>query len=405
MGILGFLGGSKKTLEEYLVLRDPAFLRKCVECDIIYRSNFPFENNAEKGYFWGFIYPRFMWDIRMSLNDKKEYEPIPKKYERQLDFREILKGAADRGDGRAAFYVGMLYDLGIMDSSLYLENIAGALSTKDHTIESLHTLAKREESKKYHIMAAELRCEFEKAYRFLKKYTATELGAEGAEQLHILVDMMTVPHLPKIEDGIMNAVQTKDNYIEFKLFGRFLCGILAGFRAPLPLATMAVQKDIYVASGITKGPDIFLGANDRVEFSRKNLVKACALEYVKNLADSGDSEAKLARDLYNIKEVYKPVKPTPTADLLTGMAGGLLGGLSGGSSGSSDYNTRLKPYLHKPGDLPGTIYKNGVTYNKVSGCSSFAIYDSADRSRSLTIHAVISMSGSSAETDVGHITF
>ena len=55
MGLFGlFGGGNKKTLDEYLDQRDGEFLRQCVEGYIFSSSSYPFENNAQNGYFWGF---------------------------------------------------------------------------------------------------------------------------------------------------------------------------------------------------------------------------------------------------------------------------------------------------------------------------------------------------------------
>lgn len=57
-----------------------------------------------------------------------------------------------------------------------------------------------------------------------------------------------------------------------------------------------------------------------------------------------------------------------------------------------------------PGDLPGSIYINNVTYNKVSGSDSWANYQSSD-GHEVKITYVSSASNGEAETNVGHIRY
>ncbi len=385
MGLFGlFGGGNKKSLEEYLNQRDGAFLRQCVEAEIFSASTYPFESNAQRGYFWGFARTSFVWGPYLTLNEKSEYEKIPKKYERDLDFRKILKLAADKGDGRAAFYVAMFYELGIMGPQ-YLEHLAGALSESSLTPESLYAYADEKMANKYHEMAAQRCPEFENAYIFLQQYLVAMTDAKGAEATHRLVDLMTVPCAPQIEAALMNA--TGDLFVNFKLFGRYLCAILAGIRAPLPLATMAIGKDLFVSNGITQGPDVLEGFVARIEPARVNVVRGQALGYVNRLAGQGNKEAQFTKERCGIAATGRPAaRPS----------------VGGSTSGSSDSSGRRMP---KPGDLPGTIYKNGVTYSRTSGCEDYAFYDSADRSQTLQINSVLSISHGSAETNVGHIEF
>lgn len=385
MGLFGLFGSvSSKPLEEYLNQRDGDFLRQCVEGYIFSSSSYPFVNNAQKGYFWGFACTQYPWSKDRYLNDSSKYEVIPKKYERDLDFRNILKTAADKGDGRAAFYVAMFYELGIMGPQ-YVEHLAGALSEDGLTPESLYAFADQKMADKYHEMAAEKCPEFENAYIFLQQCLVAMTDAKGAEATHILADWMAVPSAPQIEAGLMNAAG--ELFVNFKLFGRYLAAILAGVRAPLPLATIAIGKDLFVSNGITQGPDVLEGFTARIEESRVNSVRSQALGYVNRLASEGNKEAKLAKKRYGIEATGRPAA-RPSVD----------GGMSGASGGSGSR-------LPKPGDLPGTIFKNGVTYSRTSGCDDYAFYDSADRTQSLRIYSVISMSHGSAETDAGHIEF
>ena len=60
--------------------------------------------------------------------------------------------------------------------------------------------------------------------------------------------------------------------------------------------------------------------------------------------------------------------------------------------------------IKKPGDLPGSIFINNVTYNKVSGSDSWANYQSSD-GHEVKITYVSSASNGEAETNVGHIRY
>lgn len=60
--------------------------------------------------------------------------------------------------------------------------------------------------------------------------------------------------------------------------------------------------------------------------------------------------------------------------------------------------------IKKPGDLPGSIYINNVTYNKVSGSDSWANYQSSD-GHEVKITYVSSAFNGEAETNVGHIRY
>ena len=60
--------------------------------------------------------------------------------------------------------------------------------------------------------------------------------------------------------------------------------------------------------------------------------------------------------------------------------------------------------IKKPGDLPGSIYINNVTYNRVSGSDSWATYRSFE-GHEVTITYVSSLSNGEAETNVGHIRY
>ena len=386
MGLFGLFGGgsNNKTLDEYLEQRDGEFLRQCVEGYIFSSSSYPFENNAQKGYFWGFACTAYPWSKDRYLNDSSKYDIIPKKYERDFDFRKILKLAADKGDGRAAFYVAMFYELGIMGPK-YVEHLAGALSEDGLTPESLYAYADKEMADKYHEMAAERCPEFENAYIFLQQCLVALTDATGAEATRILVDWMTVPSAPHIEMGLQKAAG--DLFVNFKLFGRYLTAILAGVRAPLALATIAIGKDLFVSNGITQGPDTLEGFTARIEASRVNFVRGQALAYVNRLANEGNKEAKYAKKRYGIEPSGRPAA-RPSVD--------------GGMSSSSGSSGRRLP---KPGDLPGTIFVNGVTFSRTSGCDDYAFYDSSDRTRSIQITSVLSISHGSAETNVGHIEF
>lgn len=384
MGLFGLFGGNKKTPEEYLNERDGAFLRKCVETDIfIYQAHtnaYPFENNANKYRFWGFIYPKFRWK---SLNDDKNYAPIPDKVIEKLDFRKVLEIAVDKGDARAAFYYAMLHEIGIMD--LYIEEVPGSLTDKDLTAEGLAAGADFEKARFYHDEALKKGCDFEKAYRFLKNYTGETYGKENAEEFHWLVDLITVPGLPKIEKALMEL--TGEDFYLFKSFGYFLNGILAGYRAPLPLATMAIHKDLYVANNITEGPDVFEGRKSGVEANRKYTVRTMALGYVNKLANEGNREAIFAKKLYGISEVATRQESKVNTNVSLGANG----------SGAKK--------LPKPGDLPGVIFKDGITYSRTSGDSHFAFYESSDGTKSLRIYSVLSISNGNATTDAGYIEF
>lgn len=385
MGLFGLFGrSSTKTLDEYLEQRDGDFLRQCVEGYIFSSSSYPFENNARNGYFWGFASTSYFWSKDRYLNDSSKYEVIPKKYERDLDFRKILQVAADKGDGRAAFYVAMFYELGIMGPK-FVENLAGALSENDLTPEKLHAYADQKMADHYHEIAAKNCPEFENAYIFLQQCLVALTDLKGMEAAHTVVDWMTVPSAPQIEAGLMNTAG--ELFVNFKLFGRYLTAILAGVRAPLALATIAIGKDLYVLNGITQGPDTLEGFTARIEASRVNLVRGQALAYVNRLADQGNKEAQLAKKRYGIAPGGRPAaRPTVT----------------GSDSGSSGGAGRRLP---KPGDLPGTIFLNGVTFSRTSGCEDYAFYDSADRTRTIQITSVLSMTDSGADTNVGHIFF
>lgn len=298
MGLFGlFSGGSNKTLEEYLEQRDAEFLRQCVERYIFSSSSYPFENNARNGYFWGFASVSHYWSKDRYLNGNSKYETIPKKYERDIDFRKVLKLAADKGDGRAAFYVAMFYELGIMGPQ-YVVELAGALSEDGLTPESLYAYADEKMARKYHEIAAEKCPEFEKAYIFLQQCLVAMTDAKGAEATHLIVDWMTVPCASQIEAGLQNTAG--ELFVAFKLFGRYLTAILAGVRAPLALATMAIGKDLFVSNGITQGPDVLKGFTDEIEASRVSLVRGQALGYVNRLAGEGDREAQFTKKRYGI---------------------------------------------------------------------------------------------------------
>lgn len=385
MGLFGlFGGGNKKTLDEYLDQRDGKFLRQCVEGYIFSSSSYPFENNAQNGYFWGFACTSHYWSKDSYLNESSKYEVIPKKYERDLDFRKILKLAADKGDGRAAFYVAMFYELGIMGPQ-YVEHLAGTLSANGLTPESLYAFADQKMADKYHEMAAQRCPEFENAYIFLQQCLVALTDAKGAEATHMLVDWMTVPSAPQIEAGLMNTAG--ELFVNFKLFGRYLTAILAGIRAPLALATIAIGKDLFVSNGITQGPDTLEGFTSRIEASRVNYVRGQALAYVNRLAGEGNKEAQLAKKRYGITPAGRPAARPSVS-----------------SSGSESSGSSIRR-LPKPGDLPGTIFINGVTYNRTSGCDDYAFYDSADRTHSVQITSVLSMAYGEADTNVGHISF
>lgn len=385
MGFFGLFNNSNnKTLDEYLEQRDGKFLRQCVEGYIFSSSSYPFENNAQKGYFWGFACTATYWSKDRYLNESSKYETIPKKYERDLDFRKILKLAADKGDGRAAFYVAMFYELGIMGPK-YVEHLAGALSEDGLSPESLYAYADKEMADKYHEIAAERCPEFENAYIFLQQCLVALTDTKEAEAIRILVDWMTVPSAPQIEAGLQHAAG--ELFVNFKLFGRYLTAILAGVRAPLALATIAIGKDLFVSNGITQGPDTLEGFATRIEASRVNFVRGQALGYVNRLANEGNKEAQLAKKRYGIEPSGKPA------------ARPLVDGEMNSSSGSSGRR------LPKPGDLPGTIFVNGVTYNRTSGCDDYAFYDSADRTHSIQITSVLSMAYGEADTNIGHISF
>ena len=385
MGLFGlFGGGNSKPLEEYLEQRDGEFLRQCVEAYIFSSSAYPFENNAQNGYFWGFASVSNYWSKDSYLNGNSKYETIPKKYERDIDFRKVLKLAADKGDGRAAFYVAMFYELGIMGPQ-YIANLAGALSEDDLTPESLYAYADEKMARKYHEIAAEKCPEFEKAYIFLQQCLVALTDAKGAEATHIVVDWMTVPCASQIETGLMNTAG--ELFVNFKLFGRYLTAILAGVRAPLALATMAIGKDLFVSNGITQGPDVLEGFTARIEASRVSLVRGQALGYVNRLAAEGNREAEFTKKRYGITPAGRPAaRPSVDSNL-------------SGSSGSSSRK------LPKPGDLPGTIFIGGVTYNRTSGCDDYVFYDSSDRTHSIQITSVYSMAHGEAETNVGHIRY
>ena len=307
-----------------------------------------------------------------------------KKYERDFDFRKILKLAGDKGDGRAAFYVAMFYELGIMGPQ-YVEHLAGTLSENGLTPESLYAFADKKMADKYHEMAAKRCPEFENAYIFLQQCLVAMTDAKGAEATHILVDWMTVPSTPQIEAGLMNAAG--ELFVNFKLFGRYLTAILAGVRTPLALATIAIGKDLFVSNGITQGPDVLEGFTARIAESRVNLVRGQALAYVNRLAGESNKEAQLAKKRYGIEPTGRP-SDRPSVD--------------GGMSSSSEGSGRRLP---KPGDLPKTIFINGVTYNRTSGCDDYAFYDSADRTHSIQITSVLSMAYGEADTNVGHVNF
>jgi len=384
MGLFKLFGGSDKSLQEYLEERDGAFLRQCVEAYIFSSSSYPFENNAKNGYFWGFACTSHYWSKDGYLNESSKYETIPKKYESKIDFREVLKIAADKGDGRAAFYVAMFYEFGIMGPQ-HVAHLAGALSEDGLTPGGLYAYADKEMAKKYHEVAAERCPEFEKAYVFLQQCLLTLTDAKGAEATHILADWMTVPGNPQIEAGLKNTAG--ELFVDFKLFGRYLTAILAGVRAPLALATIAIGKDLFVSNGITQGPDVLQGFTARIEAARVDLVRGQALGYVNRLAGEGNKEAQLAKNRYGITSAGKPAA-RPSA--------------SGSMKSSSENSERRLP---KPGDLPGTIFIDGVTYNRTSGCDDYAFYDSADRTQSIQITSVFSMGYGEAETNVGHIRY
>ena len=383
MGLFSLFGGNKKAPEEYLNERDGEFLRKCVETDIfIYQAHsnaYPFENNANNYRFWGFVYPNFVWK---GLNYDDSYTKIPDKVIEKLDFRKVLEIAVNKGDARAAFYYAMLHEIGIMD--LYLAEVPGSLTDKDLTAEGLAAKKKKKKARFYHDEALKKECDFEKAYRFLKNQTGETYGKENAEKLHWLVDLMTVPGLSKIEKGLMEL--TGEDFYLFKSFGYFLTGILAGYRAPLPLATMAIHKDLYVASNITEGPDVFERRKSGVDANRKYTVRAMALGYVNQLAREGNKEAIFAKNLYGISEVAAKQEPRVNTNASFGTSG----------------NGMKK--LPTPGDLPGSIYINNVTYNLVSGCDDWATYRSFE-GHEVTITYVSSLSNGEAETNVGHIRF
>ena len=384
MGLFNlFGGGNKKSLEEYLDQRDGEFLRQCVESDIFAKSSYPFESNAQNGYFWGFANPTFYWGSYPSLNGKAEYEPIPKKYANDLDFRKILELAAEKGDGRAAFYLAMLYELGIMGPK-FLANLAGALSENDLNPERLHAYADKKMANKYHEIAAEKCPEFENAYIFLQNYIVTMTDAKEPEASHLVVDLMTVPCVSKIESTLMSI--TGESFWNFKLFGRFLCAILAGIRAPLPLATMAIGKDLFVSNGFTQGPDVFSGYAYNVDTARVNIVRGQALGYVSRLADEGNNEAQFAKKRYGITPAGKPAASPSVKESV------------------SDSGSHSERKLLKPGNLPGSIFINNVTYNLVSGCDDWATYRSFE-GHEVTITYVISLFNGEADTNVGHIRF